>query len=92
MEAIDREVRVPIEDVQVGDTVEFMGYAVGDRIGGWRYATVTKVYPKLRVLRVEKRIDGALFWGTTIHETRLERNLSRPEVLQSIRREEVDNG
>ncbi len=78
MEALDRPVVVPVEDIQVGDLVTFVGYPVGDAIGGWRVGTVKKVYPRLRVLRVDKtaKVNGEeiLFWRTRIHETRLLEN------------------
>ncbi len=93
LEERNRSVVLPLEDIQVGDTVEFFGLGSGDGIGGFRFGTVTRVFPKLRVLRVEKKADvigkEVLFWRTTIHESRLLRNLSRPEVLQTIKRPEV---
>ncbi len=92
LEARDGPVVLPVEDVQVGDMVEFFGLGSGDGVGGLRFGTVTKVYPHLRVLRVERKVvvEGkeSVAWLTTIHETRLERNLSRPEVLQTIKRQE----
>ncbi len=84
LEARNTPVVLPIEDVQVGDMVEFFGLGVGDGAGGFRFARVTKLYPRLRVLRLEKKADvegkEVLFWRTTVHESRLSRNLSRPEV------------
>ncbi|MEE9592260.1 MAG: hypothetical protein V3W28_01620 [Thermoplasmata archaeon] len=78
LEATNKPVVVPLEDVQVGDTVEFFGLGVGDGVGGFRLGTVTKLYPGLRVIRLEKKadVDGkeVLFWRTTIHETRLLEN------------------
>ena len=85
MEALDRPVVIPIEDVAIGDLVTFVGYPVGDAVGGWRVGIVKKVYPRLRVLRVDKtaRVDGKeiLFWRTRIHETRITANLSRPREV-----------
>lgn len=82
LEARNTPVVLPIEDVQVGDMVEFFGLGVGDGVGGFRFGRVTKLYPKLRVLRLERKavVEGKefLFWTTTIHESRLLRNLSRP--------------
>ncbi len=93
LEERNRPVVLSLEDVQVGDTVEFFGLGSGDGVGGFRFGTVTKIYLKLRVLRIEKTADvlgkEVLFWRTTVHETRLIRNLSRPEVLQTIKREVV---
>ena len=72
-----------VENVAPGDTVEFFGLGSGDGVGGFKTGTVTKVYPRLQVLRVEKKVvaEGIkefLAWRTTIHESRLLRNLSRP--------------
>ncbi len=84
LEARNRPVVLPLEDVAVGDTVEFFGLGVGDGVGGFRLGTVTKLYPRLRVIRLEKKadVDGkeVLFWQTTIHESRLIRNFSREAV------------
>ncbi len=75
---------VPLEDIEVGDTLEFFGLGVGDGIGGFRFGTVTKLYPRLRVIRLERKssLTGkeVLLWRTAIHETRVLRNLSREAV------------
>ena len=82
LEERNKPVVLPLEDVAIGDTVEFFGLGVGDGVGGFRFGTVTKLYPNLRVLRIEKKADvegtEVLFWRTTIHESRLLANLSRP--------------
>ncbi len=84
LEARNRPVVLPLEDVAVGDTVEFFGLGVSDGVGGFRFGVVTRIFPKLRVLRIEKKADvlgkEVLFWRTTIHESRLIRNLSREAV------------
>ena len=71
-----REVVVPVEDVAVGDMVDFIGG--GDRAGR-RFATVSKVYPRLRIVRLRKevKVGGKVWvlWHAAVHETRLLKNL-----------------
>ncbi len=83
LEARKRPGPLTVGDVAPGDTVEFFGLGSGDGVGGFRSGVVTKVYPKLQVVRVEKKVvaegvEEFLAWRTAIHESRLLRNLSRP--------------
>ncbi len=86
IEALDRPVVVPLEDIEVGDVLEFEG--AGDH-SGRRFGTVSKMFPRLRVLRLERKTTGPngkefLHWRTTVHETRVLRNLTTEEAFESI--------
>ncbi len=75
LDKLDREAVVPVKDVAVGDVIEFIGGGMGKH-GGLRFATITKIYPRLRVVRVEKCVGatGRLLWTAAVHETRIMKN------------------
>ncbi len=75
LDKLDRDAVVLAKDVAVGDFVEFIGGGMGKH-GGLRFATVTKVHPRLRVVRVEKRVGatGRILWTAAVHETRILKN------------------
>ena len=68
----EREIAVSLEDVAVGDVVEFFGAHWKDGRAGIRFATVDRIEPRLRRLRVACRIetDGSTttYWTARIWE------------------------
>ena len=76
----DRPVVVPIEQVAVGDVIEFYGAA---EHAGQRTATVTKVHPRIRMARVARRVVVAgkesIAWRMKVYEAQIIANLGPPE-------------
>lgn len=60
-----------LEDVRVGDVVQFLGR-------GFRLGTVTKIHPQKRTVRVESRLtirgQERVYFLAEVHETRLLEN------------------
>ncbi len=72
---------IPLEDVRVGDVVQFMG--TSSRLAGFRLGTVARIHPRTRMLRVESRLNLGgkehVFFLADVHETRLLENLGPVE-------------
>lgn len=77
--SLERDPVLPLEDVSVGDVVQFVGSNANlSRLPGFRMGTVMKVHPVKRTLRVESRITvpggERTFFKAEVHETRLVEN------------------
>ncbi len=68
---------VPLEDVRVGDVVQFIG--TSSRLAGFRLGTVANIHSRARMLRLESRLklggQEHVFFLADVHETRLLENL-----------------